>query len=68
MDTLLRAFELLLSLDQPVVIYTGTENCIPNSTEVSMNDPNSDLQVRAPLDWDHLNEEFITGFRALVHS
>jgi hypothetical protein len=27
---------------------------------------NSDLQVRAPMDWARLNREFIDGFRHLV--
>ena len=67
-EPLLRAFELLLSLDQPVVIYTGTENCMPNRIDVSMDNPGSDLQVRAPVDWDHLNEAFINGFRSLANS
>ena len=64
---LLRSFETLLSLDVPVVIYTGTENCIPNRDDVSISNPDSDLQVRAPVDWSGLNSEFLNGFRALVH-
>jgi cyclomaltodextrinase len=63
---LLRAFETLFSLDHPVVIYTGTENCIPNRDDVSIFNPNSDLQVRAPVDWGELNREFLNGFRSLV--
>ena len=63
---LLDAFELLLSLDNPVVIYTGTENCRANRAEVTPMHPHSDLQVRAPLDWNRLNMEFVEGFTALV--
>ncbi len=65
-EKLLGAFDLLLSLGQPVVIYTGTENCIPNPTEVNPITPHSDLQVRAPMDWDHLNPVFMRGFAELV--
>jgi glycosidase len=64
--TLLRSFELLLSLNNPVVIYNGTENCRPNEREVSSTDANSDLQVRNPMDWDHIDREFVKGFRNLV--
>jgi len=63
---LLEAYELLLSLDNPVVIYTGTENCLANREEITPMHPHSDLQVRAPMDWNRLNPEFVKGFRALV--
>lgn len=63
---LLRAFETLFSLDYPVVLYTGTENCIPNRDEVSISNPYSDLQVRAPVDWSKLNSEFLDGFRSMA--
>jgi cyclomaltodextrinase len=65
-EKLLEAFELLLSLDQPVVIYTGTENCIPNEKEVNPMTSHSDLLVRAPMDWDHLQPAFMEGFAGLV--
>jgi glycosidase len=65
-EVLLEAFELLLSLGNPVVIYYGTENCIPNETEVHSLESHSDLQVRAPLDWENLNQNFVEGFRTLV--
>jgi len=64
---LLRAFETLFSLDYPVVLYTGTENCIPNKRDVSISNPYSDLQVRAPVDWSKLNPEFLNGFRSMAH-
>jgi glycosidase len=64
--TLLRAFELLLSLDHPVVIYNGTENCLGNKFDVTPTKAFSDLQVRNPVDWQHINREFVEGFQALV--
>ena len=63
---LLRAFETLFSLDYPVVLYNGTENCIPNRHDVSIFNPYSDLQVRAPVDWSKLNQQFLKGFRSLA--
>ncbi|WP_430965294.1 alpha-amylase family glycosyl hydrolase [Spongiimicrobium sp. 2-473A-2-J] len=63
---LLDAFELLLSLDRPVVIYNGTENCGYNLTPVDGANPGSDLSVRAPFDWDAINEEFSEGLRNLI--
>jgi cyclomaltodextrinase len=63
---LLRAFEALFSLDYPVVLYNGTENCIPNKHDVSIFNPYSDLQVRAPVDWNKLNQQFLEGFRSLA--
>ncbi len=65
-ETLLRAFELLLSLHNPVVIYTGTENCLSNEVEVNLMEAHSDLQVRNPVDWKNINRDFVEGFRALV--
>jgi glycosidase len=65
-DLLLQAFELLFSLDLPLVLYTGTENCRPNEREVTPMHANSDLQVRAPMDWAGLNREFVDGFSNLV--
>ena len=50
-QTLLNAFELLFSLDYPVVIYNGTENCVFNKSPVNVSLENSDLQVREPIDW-----------------
>ncbi|MGQ1788140.1 MULTISPECIES: alpha-amylase family glycosyl hydrolase [unclassified Saccharicrinis] len=63
---LLNAFELLFSLDHPVVIYNGTENCSYNKTPVSPSHPQSDLQVRGPFDWDNIKVEFVEGFKKLV--
>jgi glycosidase len=65
-ETLLRAFELLLSLDNPVVIYNGTENCLSNEVEVNPMEAHSDLQVRNPVDWKNINRDFVEGFQALV--
>lgn len=63
---LLDAFELLLSLDYPVVIYNGTENCTYNERPVDPSVGLSDLTVRAPFDWDNINQEFSDGLRNLI--
>lgn len=63
---LLSAFELLLSLDHPVVIYNGTENCMSNEAPVTALEPYADLQVRNPMDWEQINHEFVEGFQNLV--
>lgn len=63
---MLQAFELLFSLDLPVVLYNGTENCQYNKIPVNAAIPHSDLAVRAPFDWNAINMEFVDGFRNLV--
>jgi len=63
---LLDAFELLLSLDQPLVIYNGTENCTYNEMPVDPSVALSDLTVRAPFDWDNINQEFLGGLKNLI--
>ena len=63
---LLSAFEVLMQLDHPVVLYTGTEMCRANAQEVTPLNAHSDLQVREPLDWGALNGSFVEGFAALV--
>ncbi len=63
---LLDAFELLLSLNHPVVIYNGTENCDYNKTPIDVSIPNSDLSVRVPFDWNGINREFSEGLRNLI--
>lgn len=63
---LLQAFELLFSLDLPVVLYYGTENCRYNKIPVSGSIPHSDLAVREPFDWNAVHGEFVEGFKGLV--
>ncbi len=63
---LLEAFEVLLAMDNPVVIYNGTENCSYNKIPVCFSNPYSDLLVREPFDWDNINSEFVSGFKGLV--
>jgi glycosidase len=65
-EVLLDAFELLLSLDRPVVIYNGTENCEYNKIPIDASVSNSDLAVRAPFDWNAINKEFSKGLRNLI--
>ena len=59
---LLEAFEVLLAMDNPVVIYNGTENCSYNKIPVCFSNPYSDLLVREPFDWDNINSEFSYNF------
>lgn len=63
---LLDAFELLLSLDRPVIIYNGTENCTYNELPVDPSVALSDLSVRTPFDWDNINQEFLDGLKNLI--
>ena len=63
---MLQAFELLLSLGHPVVIYYGTENCTYNKSPINGSIPHSDLAVREPMDWNAIDHEFIEGFKNLI--
>lgn len=66
MEVLLEAFELLLSLPLPVAIYYGTETGVYNKTPLLVTELHSDLKVREPFDWEHIDPTFIEGFKALV--
>jgi glycosidase len=60
---LMDAFKLLFSLNCPVVIYYGTENCFFNNQPVDGSKKYSDLFARKPFDWDNINQEFVESFR-----
>jgi glycosidase len=60
---LLQYISFLLSIDQPVVIYYGTENGVFNNVPVT--DLNTDLFVREPFEWDHINMNLYNKLRDL---
>jgi cyclomaltodextrinase len=66
LNILLDAFELLLTLNQPVVIYYGTENGVYNKIPVTINHENSDLYVREPFNWNNINYDLNNKLRALL--
>ena len=63
---LLQAFEFLLSLNKPVVIYYNTENGVCNNLPVTPEIPYSDLNVREAFDWNKIDIELYNKFRALI--
>lgn len=65
-NCLLDAFELLLSLDIPVVIYYGTETGMRNEVSINNPMPNADLAVREPMDWGNINPEIYMGIQTLI--
>lgn len=63
---LLDAFKLLFSLNCPVVIYNGTENCTYNKQPVNSSISFSDLMVREPFDWHNINQDFLDELRVII--
>jgi len=64
---LIDAFKLLFSLNYPVVIYYGTENCSYNENPVSISVNNSDLEVRQPFNWNQINHDFLNQLRKAIN-
>jgi glycosidase len=53
-------------LEQPVIIYYGTEAGMTHNKPVVINKPFSDLQARHPMDWQNPNTEVFNFYRKLI--
>jgi len=60
------AARLQFSLNQPPVIYYGTEAGMTHARPVGTAEPHSDLQARQPMAWDRPNRELLTFYRDLI--
>lgn len=60
------AAELQFSLDQPAVIYYGTEAGMTHERPVSAHVPHSDLQARRPMPWGKRDEGLFTFYQRLI--
>jgi glycosidase len=65
-ELLLEALEFLFSTGKPVVIYYGTEMGMSNVTSVTVNESNTDLVVREPVDWSIIDYLLYSKVKDLI--
>jgi glycosidase len=65
-ERLKAAARLQFSLNQPPVIYYGTEAGMNHALPVRIDRPHSDLQARQPMIWDKPDMELFTFYRELI--
>ena len=60
------AASIQFQLEQPVIIYYGTETGMTHRKPVAVNRPHSDLQARQPMNWQKPNAEIFNFYRELI--
>jgi glycosidase len=65
-EKLKAAAEIQFQLDQPVIIYYGTETGMTHQNPVAVNRPDSDLQVRQPMNWQSPNVDIFNFYKELI--
>jgi len=65
-EKLKAAAHLQFSLDQPAVIYYGTEVGMTHEAPVDVGRPHSDLQARQPMPWNGRNKELFAFYQGLI--
>ena len=66
-DKLIEALELQLSLDQPTIIYYGTEVGLSHSKGLEAFEEHGDLQARKPMVWENQDEELLQSFKDRIN-
>ena len=67
-NKLKKASEIQFSIDQPAIIYYGTESGIVQKKSIWSFKSHGDLQVRIPMDWENIDEDFYNFFKGLIAS
>ncbi|MHB8770999.1 MAG: alpha-amylase family glycosyl hydrolase [Syntrophales bacterium] len=65
-EKLKAAARLQFSLDQPPIIYYGTEAGMTHLSPVDAGTPHSDLQARQPMSWERQDAELFAFYRELI--
>ena len=65
-ERLKAAARLQFSLDQPAIIYYGTEAGMTHEYPVAVGRPHSDLQARQPMHWNGQDKELFAFYRELI--
>jgi len=67
-NKLKRALAFMFSLDQPVILYYGTEAGLVNENPVKTSVPFSDLGARGLMDWTNPDPDMAEYIRMLAHA
>ncbi len=65
-EKLKKAVRLQMSLEQPAVIYYGTEAGLSQEQSINPAVPYSDLQVRMPMPWDNPRPELLDFYKQCI--
>jgi glycosidase len=65
-EKLKAAASVQFQIDQPVIIYYGTETGMTHQNPVAVNRPDSDLAARQPMNWQSPNLEIFNFYKELI--
>ena len=65
-EKLKTAATVQFQIEQPVIIYYGTEAGMTHNNPVKVNKPGSDLEARQPMNWQNPNIEVFNFYRELI--
>ncbi len=66
MEKLKTAAAVQFQIDQPIIIYYGTEIGMTHQNPVAVNRPHSDLEARQPMNWQSPNMEIFNFYKELI--
>lgn len=64
-EKLKQAARIQYSINQPIIIYYGTEVGMTQDKSIDFSTPNSDLQARQTMEWEEQDKELLDFYREL---
>jgi glycosidase len=65
-NKLMQAAEIQFSIDQPTIIYYGTESGLTQEKSIWSFKKHGDLQARMPMNWKKINREIFDFYKNLI--
>lgn len=65
-EKLKKAAEIQFSIDQPTIIYYGTEIGMTQEKSIWNFRPHGDLQARQPMNWKKQDAELLAFYKKLI--
>jgi hypothetical protein len=65
-NKLKKASEIQFSIDQPAIIYYGTESGITQKRSIWSYKFNGDLQARISMDWEKIDKNLYNFYKDLI--
>jgi len=65
-DKLMEAIRIQFSVDQPVIIYYGTERGMTQDRSIWSEKPHGDLLARQPMQWNKNDEALFSLYQELI--
>ena len=67
-EKLKRCAEVLFSLEQPIIIYYGTESGMSQEAPFISRTAHADLLARRPMNWNDMDQDLVNFFRTLIRN